>query len=82
VGWKKKKKFIDCLYIDSFPSALAPHSSHSFLFPTTTTFNLFRFFSSHSGQKRRVGRLMNMIMGAEKESVWSVGEIENEDSLV
>jgi hypothetical protein len=25
---------------------------------------------------------MNMIMGAEKESVWSVGEIENEDSLV
>lgn len=83
VGWKKKKKkFIDCLYIDSFPSALAPHSSHSFLFPTTTTFNLFRFFSSHRGQKRRVGRLMNMIMGAEKESVWSVGEIENEDSLV
>jgi hypothetical protein len=33
VGWKKKQKFIDCLYIDSFPSALALHSSHSFLFP-------------------------------------------------
>lgn len=73
VGWKLLTPFISILFLLLRPRIhpILPFFFFFFLaYCTIQPLSILLF----RGGKRRVVRLMNMIMGAEKESVWSVGE--------